>query len=519
MQNIEEEFNSYYLDNLNKDELLPSFITEYFNIEACLSSSETKCVYVISDIIFSRKYILKQVSRQHFSQSEVEREMLSAFDHPSIPKVYKWYSDDNYTYMLREYFDGMTLGAYVHGNGPVRDDEAVDLAIQVCDLLAYLHSQNPPVIHRDIKPQNLILRTDGKIGLIDFDTSRQYNLQAGNDTVYMGTLQTAAPEQFGYKQTDHQTDIYSLGILIIYLKTGSYDRADTCHMTPRLRKVAEKCTEFSPKDRYKNVDEVKRHLFGKRSTLFRGKVMAGLCALFVGSIILSGTLTAVHMAKQARIPNYGETGNIPGKDTTAEKAESISFKNPGIERAVRSILGKTAGESLSKLELGQITTLEIMGDIQIPVIYDELQHNFYENRLSYKGEDLKRGPVDSLEDLALLPFLTDLTLIYQQISDLSGIEKLNLLKLNLSYNNISDLTPLKDMESLAFLRVNCNPIKDLSPLRGLTKLSTLEMSSTYVKDLTPISSCQSLMILGIFGLKDLDLSPIKELKNLKEVYQ
>ena len=103
--------------------------------------------------------------------------------------------------------------------------------------------------------------------------------------------------------------------------------------------------------------------------------------------------------------------------------------------------------------MSQVYYLEIIGDLQEYIVYEDLQHNYAESILAYNGEYLRRGTVDSLEDLSLLPNLSELTLVYQQISDLSGIEKLHLQKLSVAYNHISDLTPLKDMESLTFLRI------------------------------------------------------------------
>lgn len=511
MQNIEAEFNTYYSEQLDCSNLLPPFITQSIIIRECLSLSENKCVYVVSDAISNQKYILKQMSIQRLSQSEMERDMLSALNHPCIPKLYKWHVDDNYTYMVREYFDGMTLDAYVLGKGPVQENEAIGLAMQICDLLAYLHSQNPPVIHRDIKPENLILRPDGKIGLIDFDTSRRYDLHAEKDTIYLGTVQTAAPEQFGYRQTNHQTDIYALGILLIYLETGGYDRSNMDNMTSGLKRIAKKCTEFSPKDRYKTVSEIKKHLLGKRSAI---PVKIVVSVVSIGIMVLLSSLAGVYnMEKQAAPAN-------PASNEHGEKeTEPVTFKNPGIEKAVRNALGKDAGQPLSKPELEHIVYLEIIGDLEKPIAYEELQHDYNGNRVAYKGEYLNRGTVNSLEDLALLPSLKELTLVYQQISELSGIEKLHLQKLIVSYNNISDLTPLKEMESLTFLRMNCNPIEDLSPLKNLSKLEFLQISATYVDDLSPVASLQSLTTLDVWGIKNIDLTPLKDLKNLKEIYQ
>lgn len=113
MQNIEAEFNTYYSEQLDCSNLLPPFITQSFIIRECLSFSEDKCVYVVSDAISNQKYILKQISIQRLSQSEMERDMLSALDHPCIPKLYKWHVDDNYTYIIREYRSSLATGRQI----------------------------------------------------------------------------------------------------------------------------------------------------------------------------------------------------------------------------------------------------------------------------------------------------------------------------------------------------------------------------------------------------------------------
>lgn len=282
-------------------------------------------------------------------------------------------------------------------------------------------------------------------------------------------------------------------------------------MTSGLKRIAKKCTEFSPKDRYKTVSEVKKHLLGKRSTL-PVKIMVSVVSISI-MVLLSSLAGVYNMEKQAAPAK-------PASNESGEKeTEPVTFKNPGIEKAVRNALGKDAGQPLSKPELEHIVYLEIIGDLEKPIAYEELQHDYNGNRIAYKGEYINRGTVTSLEDLALLPSLKELTLVYQQISGLSGIEKLHLQKLIVSYNNISDLTPLKDMDSLTFLRMNCNPIEDLSPLKNLSKLEFLQISATYVDDLSPVASLQSLTTLDVWGIKNIDLTPLKDLKNLKEIYQ
>jgi len=520
LQPVEKDFATYYMDQLHSNEMLPSFILDFFEVKACLSFSDTKCVYVVSEILSNKQYILKQVSITHLAQSKMEWELLYSLSHWAIPKAYKWHMDDRYTYMIREYFEGMTLEALVLGKGPVQRSDVLTVANQLCDLLEYLHSQSPPIIHRDIKPQNLIMRPDGKIGVIDFDISRRYDFEASKDTVYMGTLQTAAPEQFGYQQTSQQTDIYAFGILLIYLMTGSFDKSKTCELPLKLKKIADKCTEFSPKDRYRNVQEIKRQMTSKKITPFFKGYFAVVSVIIVAAITLFSTQAMFYKPKTAIPSNaYAKEEEFLKAIQIEQAIEEITFKNNRIEQAVRKELGKTNNEHLSKEELSQVYYLEIIGDLQEYIVYEDLQHNYAESILAYNGEYLRRGTVDSLEDLSLLPNLSELTLVYQQISDLWGIEKLHLQKLSVAYNHISDLTPLKDMESLTFLRINCNLFEDLTPLEDLSKLEYLQICGTNVKDISPLASLNSLKTLDLFGMKNIDLSPLGHFEDSVDIIQ
>jgi serine/threonine protein kinase len=503
MDQIEKEFIDFYSKQLLVSEKLPAFITDKFKIDSCLYSTEAKEIYITTDIQSGKKYILKQAPEKLSFQSKAERDILNSIIHPSFPKVHTWYEDESYTYLIREYFDGITLEALVARNGVLPDSEIKNICIQICDLLSYLHNHNPPIIHRDIKPQNVILKTDGSIGLIDFDTSRQYDQYATNDTVYMGTKQTAAPEQFGYGQTDQHTDIYSLGILLIYLATGSYDKSGLNSMPAWLKSIAATCTEFSPKDRYQTVVEVKKCMLKKSKPFFYRKPIAFICIFLLCAAI-------------------GCASFFAGKNTssfTKESKHEITFECPRIEQAVRETLGKTSGEPISELELGQITRLNIIGDLPSSVSNEKIQHDYVGNRIKFDGKDVKRGKVDSVADLSKLPFLTSVTLIYQQIKDLSGIEKLQLQELFIGYNRVSDLSPLKDMHSLSNLSIVCNPVADLTPLEKLTRLKYIQISNTNVLDLNPLTSIHSLEQVDVTFTPNFDLSPLNKMKNLKKIYK
>ena len=105
----------------------------------------------------------------------------------------------------------------------MEEAQIIKLMLQLCDTLIYLHGQTPAVIHRDIKPQNIIVDEAGKIKLIDFGISRLYDKSAHNDTVFIGTQEFAPPEQYGFSQTDERSDIFSLGVVLCWLLTGETD--------------------------------------------------------------------------------------------------------------------------------------------------------------------------------------------------------------------------------------------------------------------------------------------------------
>ena len=118
------------------------------------------------------------------------------------------------------------------------------------------------VIHRDIKPQNIILGRNGSIYLIDFGIAREQKRQRRQDTYIILTLDYASPEQYGFEQTTPLSDIYSLGVIILYLATGQTIRSDLESQITnnRLRELIEECIAFNPKARIQSAAELLKHL-------------------------------------------------------------------------------------------------------------------------------------------------------------------------------------------------------------------------------------------------------------------
>ena len=167
-----------------------------------------------------------------------------------------------------DYIEGITLENIMQEEGVQPQEKVVDWAIQLCDVLQYLHTRKPAIIYRDMKPSNIMLRSDGSVVLIDFGTAREFKERHVEDTTCLGTQGYAAPEQFGgMGQTDERTDIYSLGATMYRLVTGHnpseppYEMYPITHWNPRLSTGLEgiiaKCTSKDPKSRYQSVQEVR----------------------------------------------------------------------------------------------------------------------------------------------------------------------------------------------------------------------------------------------------------------------
>lgn len=157
-----------------------------------------------------------------------EANLLAQLDHSGLTKVSDLFNEGGRWYLVMEYVDGETLEAIAqHSGRRMPEATVITWALQLCDVLAYLHSRNPPVIFRDIKPSNIMLTPDGRIKLIDFGIARFFKPGQTRDTRNMGTPGFAAPEQYGKGQTDGRSDIYSLGVTLHCLLT-EYD----CALTP-----------------------------------------------------------------------------------------------------------------------------------------------------------------------------------------------------------------------------------------------------------------------------------------------
>ena len=232
-------------------------------------------VYLALNERANKTWAVKEVRKDGGNDSAVvgrnlvaETEMLKKLSHPNLPSIIDVIDQDDSFIIVMDYIEGKSLQDLLEAEGPQRPEKVIEWAKQLCDVLGYLHSRRPPIIYRDMKPANVMLRPTGDVTLIDFGTAREYKYANQADTTCLGTRGYAAPEQFGGRgQTDPRTDIYTLGAAMYHLITG-YSPADTNfevlpigRFIPQLKgsgleKIIIKCCQNNPADRYQDCAEL-----------------------------------------------------------------------------------------------------------------------------------------------------------------------------------------------------------------------------------------------------------------------
>ncbi len=180
---------------------------------------------------------------------------LMRISHPNIARIFDVFEEGDELLLLEEYVDGTTVSDLLTA-GLYTEEGVRTVCTALCDGLYALHTAG--IIHRDIKPENIMIENGGRVVLIDYDAARIFKSGRSQDTCVLGTAGYAAPEQFGIRQTDERSDLYSMGILMNVMLTG-------CHPSVRLydgrlRKIIERCTHIDPAKRFRDAAELKKNL-------------------------------------------------------------------------------------------------------------------------------------------------------------------------------------------------------------------------------------------------------------------
>ena len=482
MSETEDFLNRYERDILNRV-IFPKVIKDHIRLKSCLKAEDDREVYLVQDKD-GKQYILKIRTSGRPDSLAGENAVLQKLSHPQIPRAYFYMEEDGKEYLLRSYIPGKSLQEAVSAKGRLGEEESIRMLLSLCGVIDYLHSCRPPVIHRDIKPQNVILTPEGDCALIDFGTARLYKKENKEDTVFLGTQATAPPEQFGYGQTDERADIYSLGILMRFLLTGSLEKNSDTSVRGALKRIINKCTAFDPAKRYAGIRRVAAALKYAQ----RGKR-------------ITGTVTAVILAAATLIA----AGSILKINSSAE------FSNPLLEKAVRQELGIPEEEAIPAKRLPEVRQIiicgnEVLGDW---TEHDEIHYDMKNDSALRSG----RGDISDLDELRQLPSLESLVLDYQDITDISPLEGMGLQYLSLCGNEVEDLSALEEMTTLCALWLEDTPVSDGAVLSHLTSLRELEISGTNLAEASDFCS----LPLEILKMKDTlikDLAPLRQLREL-----
>lgn len=231
-------------------------------------------VYLALDERAGGQWAVKEVRRAGVSDSRAveqgmiaEKNILKRLNHTNLPHIVDVIENEERFLIVMDYIQGHSLKELLDEAGAFAQEDVVRWGKQMCNVLAYLHAQDPPIIYRDLKPANIMLKPDGDIKLIDFGTAREYKTGSPEDTINIGTIGYAAPEQYGgMGQSDARTDIYCLGVTLYQLATGKNPceppylilpiRQWNPGLSAELEKIILTCIRHDPADRYQSCGEV-----------------------------------------------------------------------------------------------------------------------------------------------------------------------------------------------------------------------------------------------------------------------
>ncbi len=381
-------------------------------------------VYLAMNERANKQWAIKEVRKDGMQSFEVvkqnlvaETDLLKKLNHPHLPSIIDVIDCDDTFLIVMDYIEGNPLSKALETSGAQNQDDVIEWAKQLCDVLGYLHSRKPPIIYRDMKPSNVMLKPDGNVMLIDFGTAREFKYSSVADTTCLGTQGYAAPEQFGgHGQTDARTDIYCLGATMYHLVTGHNPATPPYEMYPirqwnpmlssGLEEIILKCTQRNPEDRYQSCAELLYALDhykdldieNKKVQSFKWKTF--LASFIMTIVMLVGTIgfsAGLTVQTSSTYESYIANGDSAVSQDAAEKyyldAINVDSANP---LAYQKLLERCTSDS--KLSEDEYNTIK-------DAIYeheDELKSKYpseYADNVAYKlGQALYFSYVPSSQE-------------------------------------------------------------------------------------------------------------------------
>ena len=489
------------------NDYLPEDMQEHWTVYECLKESEDSSTFLVKETATGILCVLKwgRNRQTEFLRNEMEiMKKMADRKLSGIPKAYRIFEENGEVYLVREYIEGMSLAQMVLQKGGISEAEICRISRKICQTAEQFQNPDEPMIHRDIKPENIVVTPGSEVVFIDFGTMRSYKKDGSRDTFVVGTRGTAAPEQYGYTQTDQRTDVYAIGQTMLYMVSESYEmnQLSECAVSRRMKKIIEKACSFEPDKRYGDAAQLRRAV-EKCQANNRKKVYKKAGAVF--GLIAAGYILAIFSPDGTVIENKRiETAeqSVAEEQIQAE----ITFREELIEEAVRKELGLSKTDKITASMLENVRKLRIVGK---EILDDE--DTFWGEGHHVDGKDSSfgsvRGNITDLSDLAQMVNLEELALCNQKIEDISGLKELPLKKLYLSKNMITDFSVLLNLIDMDTLCIMENPAENLSVIGECTGILRLNIQGMNLTDID---------FLKNLSLDYLDMSNVEVENNIFE---
>lgn len=489
------------------NDYLPEDMQEHWTVYECLKESEDSSTFLVKETVTGILCVLKwgRNRQTEFLRNEMEiMKKMADRKLSGIPKAYRIFEENGEVYLVREYIEGMSLAQMVLQKGGISEAEICRISRKICQTAEQFQNPDEPMIHRDIKPENIVVTPGGEVVFIDFGTMRSYKKDGSRDTFVVGTRGTAAPEQYGYTQTDQRTDVYAIGQTMLYMVSESYEmnQLSECAVSRRMKKIIEKACSFEPDKRYGDAAQLRRAV-EKCQANNRKKVYKKAGAVF--GLIAAGYILAIFSPDGTVIENKRiETAEQSAAEEQIQA--EITFREELIEEAVRKELGLSKTDKITASMLENVRKLRIVGK---EILDDE--DTFWGEGHHVDGKDSSfgsvRGNITDLSDLAQMVNLEELALCNQKIEDISGLKELPLKKLYLSKNMITDFSVLLNLIDLDTLCIMENPAENLSVIGECTGILRLNIQGMNLTDID---------FLKNLSLDYLDMSNVEVENNIFE---
>ena len=489
------------------NDYLPEDMQEHWTVYECLKESEDSSTFLVKETATGILCVLKwgRNRQTEFLRNEMEiMKKMADRKLSGIPKAYRIFEENGEVYLVREYIEGMSLAQMVLQKGGISEAEICRISRKICQTAEQFQNPDEPMIHRDIKPENIVVTPGSEVVFIDFGTMRSYKKDGSRDTFVVGTRGTAAPEQYGYTQTDQRTDVYAIGQTMLYMVSESYEmnQLSECAVSRRMKKIIEKACSFEPDKRYGDAAQLRRAV-EKCQANNRKKVYKKAGAVF--GLIAAGYILAIFSPDGTVIENKRiETAEQSAAEEQIQA--EITFREELIEEAVRKELGLSKTDKITASMLENVRKLRIVGK---EILDDE--DTFWGEGHHVDGKDSSfgsvRGNITDLSDLAQMVNLEELALCNQKIEDISGLKELPLKKLYLSKNMITDFSVLLNLIDLDTLCIMENPAENLSVIGECTGILRLNIQGMNLTDID---------FLKNLSLDYLDMSNVEVENNIFE---